>query len=179
MRSHLVLPALLLLFSACIVEAPTSEKAGVPAIRNQGKGAPVPVKNGAILGDLAELVGATFLPASVTPGDATQVVLVFRALKPGPEDWQLFVHVEDAEGRGERMNLDHPFRRPPSTWLPGETVQDEFLISLPANWSSRAANIYVGLWLPGSEARMKVRNPQAVRTDGSDRILLVQLPVAR
>jgi hypothetical protein len=39
-------------------------------------------------------------------------------------------------------------------------------------------NVFVGLWLPTTNARMKVRNPDAVRTDGNDRVLLVQLPVA-
>jgi hypothetical protein len=38
-------------------------------------------------------------------------------------------------------------------------------------------NVYVGLWLPRTEERIKVRNPQTVRTDGNDRVLLVQLPV--
>ena len=178
MRQRLVLPALLLLLSACIVEAPTSEKSGVSASRSQGKATPVGVRSGAILGDLAELQGATFLPASLSPGDATQVVLVFRALKPTPEDWQVFVHVEDADGRQERMNVDHPLRRPSSTWKPGDQIQDDFIINLPVGWRTRAVNIYVGLWLPRTEERMVVRNPQVVRTDGNNRVLLVQLPVA-
>jgi len=176
MRQRLVLPSLLLLLPACIVEAPTSEKSGVSPARSQGKQAGVP--NGAILGDLAELQGATFLPPSVTPGDSTQVVLVFRALKATADDWQVFVHVEDADGRQERMNVDHPLRRPTSTWKPGEQIQDSFVVTLPVTWRTRAVNIYVGLWLPRTEERMPIRNPQAVRTDGNNRVLLVQLPVA-
>jgi len=39
-------------------------------------------------------------------------------------------------------------------------------------------NVFVGLWLPSTSGRMKVRNPEVVRTDGNDRVLLVQLPVA-
>jgi hypothetical protein len=56
-------------------------------------------------------------------------------------------------------------------------VQDEFGIILPQGWRSRAVNVFVGLWQPTTNARMKVRNPEAVRTDGNDRVLLVQLPV--
>lgn len=180
MRQRLVLPALLFLLPACIVEAPTSgsEKPAAAPARTPGRAAPVGVKNGAILGDVAELLGATFLPASVTPGDSTQVVMVFRALKPVPDDWQVFVHIEDADGRGERMNVDHAFRRPTSAWKADEQVQDEFTILLPVTWKLRAVNVYVGLWLPRTEERIKVRNPQTVRTDGNDRVLLVQLPVA-
>jgi hypothetical protein len=176
-RSLLLLLPLLTVLSACIVEAPTSEKSGSSPARTQAK--PVAVKNGAILGEgqQIELVGATFAPASVTPGDTTRIVLVFRAVQPLPEDWQIFVHVEDAEGRQERVNADHPPRRPTSSWRAGEIIQDEFAFTLPPGWRVRAVNLFVGLWLPRTEARMKVRNPEAVRTDGNDRVLLVQLPV--
>jgi hypothetical protein len=179
MRRAFTLVSLLSVLPACIVEAPTSDKSA-PA--NQAAGAraqmkAVPVKNGAVLGDLAELVGATFAPPSLTVGDSTRVVLVFRTIKPSTEDWQVFVHIEDAEGRGERLNADHAFRTPTTTWAAGQVIQDEFGIILPQGWRSRAVNIFVGLWQPTTNARMKVRNPEAVRTDGNDRVLLVQLPV--
>ena len=62
------------------------------------------------------------------------MVLVFRVIKPTTDDWQVFVHVEDAEGRGERLNADHPLRVPTSTWKAGELVQDEFALTLPPGW---------------------------------------------
>src|SRR5215471_15397273 len=179
MRRAFTLVSLLSVLPACIVEAPTSDKSA-PAAQGAAARAQVkavPVKNGAVLGDLAELVGATFAPPSLTVGDSTRVVLVFRAIKPTTDDWQVFVHIEDAEGRGERLNADHPLRVPTSSWKAGELVQDEFLVTLPPGWKSRAVYVFVGLWLPGSNARMKVRNPEAIRTDGNDRILLAQLPV--
>ena len=178
MRRTFALVSLLSFLPACIVEAPTSEKSGAPAQTSRGQVKAVPVKNGAVLGDLAELVGATFAPPSVSIGDSTRVVLVFRAIKPTSDDWQVFVHVEDAEGRGERVNADHAFRTPTSAWKPGEVIQDEFALTLPPAWRSRAVNVFVGLWLPSTSGRMKVRNPEVVRTDGNDRVLLVQIPVA-
>jgi hypothetical protein len=178
MRRAFALVSLLSILPACIVEAPTSEKPGPPAQSSRAQVKPVPVKNGAVLGDLAELVGATFAPPSMSTGDGTRVVLVFRAITPTTDDWQVFLHVEDAEGRGERLNADHPLRTPTSRWKAGEVVQDEFILTLPPGWKSRAVNVFVGLWLPSTNARMKVRNPEAVRTDGNDRVLLVQLPVA-
>jgi hypothetical protein len=36
----------------------------------------------------------------------------------------------------------------------------------------------MGLWEPRSDTRMKLTNPDAVRHDGKDRILLAQIPVA-
>jgi hypothetical protein len=178
MRHAFALVPLLSILPACIVEAPTSsEKSGQTGVSSRGQVKPVPVKNGAILGDLAELVGATFAPPSLSPGDGTRVVLVFRVIKPSTEDWQVFVHVEDAEGRGERLNADHAFKTPPTLWKAGEVIQDEFAVTLPSGWRSRAVNVFVGLWLPTSNARMKVRNAETLRTDGNDRVLLVQLPV--
>ena len=177
MRRAFALVSLLSILPACIVEAPTSEKSGAAAPSSRTQVKPVPVKNGAVLGELAELVGATFAPPSMSTGDGTRFVLVFRAIKPTTDDWQVFVHVEDAEGRGERLNADHPLRAPTSTWKTGEVVQDEFVLTLPPGWKSRAVNVFVGMWLPATNARMKVRNPEAVRTDGNDRVLLVQLPV--
>jgi hypothetical protein len=178
MRRTFALVSLLSVLPACIVEAPTSEKTGTPVQSARGQVKAVPVKNGAVLGDLAELVGATFAPPSVSVGDSTRVVLVFRAIKPTTDDWQVFVHVEDAEGRGERINADHALRVPTSSWKSGDVIQDEFVLTLPSGWRARAVNVFVGLWLPTTNARMKVRNPDAVRTDGNDRVLLVQLPVA-
>src|SRR5215469_16710541 len=137
MRRTFALVSLLSFLPACIVEAPTSEKSGAPAQTSRGQVKAVPVKNGAVLGDVAELVGATFAPPSVSPGDGTRVVLVFRAIKPTTDDWQVFVHIEDAEGRGERLNADHPLRVPTSSWKAGELVQDEFLVTLPPGWKSR------------------------------------------
>ena len=179
MRRAFALVSLLSVLPACIVEAPTSEKSGAAAQASRGQVKPAQgVRNGAVLGDLAELVGATFAPPSVSVGDATRVVLVFRAIKPTTEDWQVFVHVEDAEGRGERINADHALRTPTSSWKPGEVIQDEFVLTLPNGWRSRVVNVFVGMWQPTTNARMKVRNPDVVRTDGNDRVLLVQLPVA-
>jgi hypothetical protein len=177
MRRALALVPLLSLLPACIVEAPSSDKSGAVPSGPRAQVKPVPVKNGAILGEVAELVGATFAPPSMTAGDPTRVVLVFRGIKPTNDDWQVFVHVEDAEGRGERLNADHPLREPTSTWKAGQLVQDEFAVVLPAGWRARAVNVFVGLWLPRTNERMKVRNPESVRTDGNDRVLLVQLPV--
>jgi len=179
MRRILALVPLLGILPACIVEAPTSEKSSPAQSRTQVKA--VPVKNGAVLDDLAELVGATFAPPSVTPGDSTRVVLVFRAIKPATEDWQVFVHVEDADGRLERMNLDHRpagGAYPTTQWKKGETIRDDFVLYLPPGAQIRGLNIWLGLWEPVSDTRLPLKNPEAVRHDGKDRILVARVPVA-
>jgi hypothetical protein len=57
-------------------------------------------------------------------------------------------------------------------------VKDEFNIALPAGAPSRAINLWVGFWQPRTDTRLVLKNPDAVRNDGHNRILLVQVPVA-
>jgi hypothetical protein len=178
LRTVLCLPLLFAL--GCIVEAPGGDKqladgasAARPGLR------PGTVKNGANFDGKVELVGATFTPTALVPGDVTQVKLFFRVLEPLSEDWQVFVHAEDPEGRGARTNFDHvPVggRRPTSGWKPGEIVEDTFAVSLPVGSRQRAMDLWVGFWLPRTDARLPVKNPEAVRVDG-DRVLLARLAV--
>src|SRR5437870_4061118 len=97
----------LLLATACIVPAPSSEKtpekqkaAGPPA-------APIEVRNGANFEDKVELVGATLAPGRVAPGEALRVTAFFKVLDTLPDDYMIFVHVEDVDGRVDRLNADH------------------------------------------------------------------------
>lgn len=170
------------LLGGCIVEAPGGAS---PEERRQAVVAQVPplqLKTGANLGGKVELVGATVQPGRVTPGEPARVTVYFKVLQPLEADYLVFVHVEDADGRMERMNIDHKPASglyPTPSWKPGETVKDEFALFLPANAPVRALNIWLGLWDPATDARLKLTNPDAVRNDGRDRILLAQVPVAQ
>ena len=166
--------------AACIVPAPTSEKqperqkaAGVPA-------APIEVRNGANFEDKVELVGATLAPGRVAPGEALRVTCFFKVLGEIKDDYMIFVHVEDVDGKVDRLNADHaPVQgtRSTSTWKVGETVKDEFTIYVPPGMPVRGLNLLIGLWDPKTDARMKLKNVEAVRHDNNNRILLAQVPV--
>jgi hypothetical protein len=182
---RLPLPSLLLstaLLGGCIVEAPGGAS---PEERRQATVAQVPplhLQTGANLGGKVELVGATIQPGRVTPGEPARVTAYFKVLQPLEDDYLIFVHVEDADGRMERLNIDHKpagGMYPTSAWKPGETVRDEFSILLPSGASARSLNLWLGLWEPKSDARLPLTNPDKVRNDGRHRILLAQVPVAR
>jgi hypothetical protein len=127
-------------------------------------------------------VGASIQPSRPAPGEVVRVTLFFKVLAPIAEDYLVFVHVEDAAGRAERMNLDHRPASglyPTSQWRVGETVKDEFSFTLPSTGpATSAVNLLFGFWQPETDTRLKLSNPQVVRSDGKDRVLLVQLPVA-
>lgn len=179
-----LLPVLLstALLGGCIVEAPGGAS---PEERRQAVVSEVPplqLKTGANLGGRVELVGATVQPGRIRPGEPARVTAYFRVLKPLEADYMVFVHVEDADGRMERLNIDHKPASglyPTTSWKPGETVKDEFNLLLPANVPARAVNLWLGLWDPATDTRLKLTNPDAVRNDGRDRILLAQVPVAQ
>ncbi|QRK04043.1 hypothetical protein JQX13_27590 [Archangium violaceum] len=168
------------LLSACIVEAPGGAS---PNERRQAVVTQVPpqsVRNGANFGERVELVGATVNPGRLAPGEAARVTAYFKVLKPLEEDYMIFVHVEDAEGRMERLNVDHKPAGglyPTTQWKAGETVKDEFNIMLPPGASARQLNVWLGFWEPKTDERLQLKNPDAVRNDGRSRVLLLQLPV--
>jgi hypothetical protein len=154
---------------------------------------PVTVRLGALLAratpdsdasgdDKVELVSATFQPPQLIPGDQMKIVLQFRVVDVIPEDYIVFVHVEDLDGKLDRINVDHrPMggNYPTTQWKKGEVVRDEFGFGVPTGLPIRGVNIFAGLWDPRADRRMKLRNPAAVRNDGADRILLATIPVAQ
>ncbi len=174
---HVLLPLLLLLMG-CIVEAPGGDKQSPGASTPPARGAvrPAGVRNGANFDGKIELLAASFNPPALTPGEVSEVKLYFRVLQPLTDDWQLFVHAEDPEGKVARANFDHLPKRPTSTWRPGETVEDTFSVGIPAGSTQRSVDLWVGFWLPRTDARLPVKNPEAVRTE-ADRVLLAHLLV--
>lgn len=190
LRSALFFVAVTVLGFGCIVEAPTGGsaqqgpgRAGVnPQQARAALAPPLQVKVGANLGDKIEVVGAVVEPGVLTPGLPARVSVFFKVMETMPQEWMIFVHVEDAEGKMERLNVDHkPVNGtyPTNQWKKGETVKDEFQVYLPPGAQSRAVNILMGLWDPNSDTRLKLMNPAQVKNDGRDRMLLVQVPVAQ
>ena len=177
-RSVVVLSAGLL--AACIVPAPSSEK--TPERQKVlAPAQPIEVRNGANFEDKVELVGATLNPGRVAPGEALKVTAYFKVLDQMPDDYMIFVHVEDVDGRVDRLNADHaPMQGgyPTSKWKKGETVKDEFTIYVPPGMPVRGLNLLIGFWDPKTDARLKLKNVDAVRHDNNNRILLAQVPVA-
>jgi hypothetical protein len=179
-RLSVLLPAVLL--CACIVEAPGGASEAERRQATVQQVPPLALKSGANLGGKVEIAGATVQPGRVVPGEAARITVFFKVLEPLAEDYTVFVHVEDADGKVERMNIDHKPAGglyPTTQWKAGETVKDEFNLYLPPGASVRAVNLWMGLWEPRTDTRLKLTNPEGVRNDGKDRILLVQVPVAQ
>ena len=179
-RLFVVLPTLLL--GACIVEAPGGATEAERRQATVQQMPPLALRTNANLGNKVELVGGSVQPGRIIPGEPARVTVYFKVLQALSEDYIIFVHLEDSEGRMERMNIDHKPSSgiyPTTQWKPGETVRDDFNIYLPPGSQARSVTLWMGLWEPRSDTRLKLMNPDAVRHDGKDRILLAQIAVAQ
>ncbi|MHB8879195.1 MAG: hypothetical protein ACYC8T_36310 [Myxococcaceae bacterium] len=170
-----------LAFAGCIVEAPSGQKANPEKARAVvAQAPPATVQNGANLEGKIEIVGATLTPGRVMTGESVKVAVFFKVLDTIDQDLTVFVHADDADGRTDRVNADHKpagGSYPTNQWKKGETVKDEFSLYVPPGMPVRGLNLYIGFWDPKTDARLKLMNPDAVRSDGNNRILVAQIPV--
>ncbi len=170
-----------LLLAGCIVSAPTSEGTQASA-RALPPAPPIEVKVGANFGDKAELTSVILSPSRGVPGETVKVLANYKVNAAFDTDYTVFVHVEDVDGRVDRLNVDHVPARgslPTSKWKVGEIVRDEFDIPIPPGYQVRGLNIMLGLWDPKTDARCKIMNADAVRTDGRDRLFVANFPVVQ
>src|SRR5262244_2100928 len=164
----------------CIVEAPGGDKSPERARAVVAQVPPLTLKSGANLDGKVELVGGSIQPGKLVPGEQARVTVFFKVLEELDQDYTVFVHAEDADGRVQRFNIDHRPASggyPTTQWRKGETVKDEFSIALPLNYAARRLNLWIGLWEPVSDTRLRLRNPESVKNDGNNRILFAQVPI--
>jgi hypothetical protein len=166
--------------SACIVEAPGGDKSPPRTQAVVPQVPPLSTTIGANLDGKVELAASSIVPGRISPGEQAKVTFYFKVLEELDKDYMVFVHVEDAEGRSVRLNLDHRpagGTYPTTQWRKSETVKDEFFLTLPAGISSKRLNLWAGLWEPQADVRLTLRNPDSVRNDGNNRVLVAQLPI--
>ncbi len=175
-------PLLALLFlslTGCIVEAPTKEGTQATALKTALPPAPpAEIKSGANFGDALELTSVILNPSRGEVGQPVRVTANYKVLKQLDRDYLIFVHVEDVDGRLDRLNVDHPPRaKPTSQWQVGEIVQDVFDIPIPATMQVRGLSLVMGFWDPKSDQRLTIVNKDQVPTDGRDRLFVAKFPV--
>ncbi len=48
---------------------------------------------------------------------------------------------------------------------------------MPPSMNVRGLNVLMGFWDPKTDARLPLKNPDAVKSDGNNRILVAQIPI--
>jgi hypothetical protein len=176
----LVIAAAALVLSACIVEAPTAGKK--EATQAAPAAPPRDFPSGANFGDKVQLLSFRIDPGSGVTGASVRASAMLKVLAPLDGDYMIFVHVEDVDGKVDRINVDHaPVRGslPTSQWAAGNTLRDDFEIPIPPGMPVRGLNVLLGFWDPKTDARLVVKNADQVRTDGNNRVYVAQFPVAQ
>lgn len=138
---------LLIVLSAGPALSPTFETYDIP---------PAPA---AIFGDEQIMLLQTKSVGSLMPGSSLALEVEWLALQKPDFDYNIFVHVIDAQGN-KIAQLDTQPRqgeRPMTSWLPGEVIPDRYEIAIPAD-APTDLHVYLGLYNWQSGARLPVGN---------------------
>lgn len=128
--------------------------------------------------DVIEMIGGRVLPKNPKPGDEIEVTAYYRVLKPLPESWKLFVHL-DGVGIANRMHGDHcpcDGRYPTSYWQPSEIVADTTFIA--THGQPRADYvIWTGFYI--DKRRMRVSRADSGRKDKDNRAKISRMTLGQ
>lgn len=111
------------------------------------------------LGGKVELLAASAGPSEPRPGEAISLTLYWLSLAPLPDDYKVFVHLVDAERRKVAQDDGLPVAGSgrTSAWWPGEVIEDQRVLRVPAGAPPGEYQLVVGLYHPGSGARLPAR----------------------
>jgi hypothetical protein len=109
----------------------------------------------------------------VAAGSTLNLRLYWRALSAIDEDYTVFAHLIDANGKISAQKDDQPQRGayPTSFWDPGETIADEYALAVPRDAAPGEYQIRIGIYRASDGARLPV--------GGSDYIVLTTVRVAQ
>jgi len=125
--------------------------------------------------NMIELVGYDVNPEPAPRGERVVVDVYYRALEDVTDDWQIFVHVEDAAHVLPRFNLDHwpaGDRLRTTAWHKGDFIRDQFAFGYPASVSS--LELWTGFYQ--GDNRLPLASPGLGRSDGVNRLRIGAIP---
>lgn len=98
------------------------------------------------------------LSPETTPGGELLLALRWESLRPMEHDYQVFVHLLNAndEKLAQRDGQPVQWLRPTSTWQPGEKIIDRYGLLLPEDLPTGSYAIAVGLYDPVSGQRLPI-----------------------
>lgn len=123
---------------------------------------PVDQPQAATLGTVARLVGYRLNVDQAKPGGSLKVTLVWQAVNPSDKPLKVFVHLygltdtftvlaqHDGDPAGGQA--------PTTSWLPGEYIEDEHVLSLDAALTPGDYRLGVGMYDPDTLQRLPVQS---------------------
>jgi len=136
---------------------------------------PVPIEGAqepTNFGDRLALVGYV-LPPTVAAGSSLPIKVYWRALAPMTEDYTVFVHLLDANGKTVAQEDDQPQSGAYSTsfWDVGETIADVYALAIPRELAAGDYRIEIGIYRARDGMRLPIRNGGDALGLGSVQIL--------
>ncbi|MCD6520109.1 MAG: hypothetical protein J7M05_09335, partial [Anaerolineae bacterium] len=94
------------------------------------------------------LVGFQLDRTVLAPGDTLRLTLYWRALAEGRENYSVFTHLVDEQGRiwAQKDGWPQQGRAPTATWQRGQLVRDEYSLSLAKDAPEGVYQLEVGMY---------------------------------
>ena len=110
------------------------------------------------LGDKIILDGYGAIDEEVRAGDIVRLILHWRAEGEVEENYKVFIHLLDEEGRLVAQRDSGPVggMRPTTRWETGEEIEDKYGILLPDDVPSGGHQLVVGMYEPESGERLPI-----------------------
>jgi hypothetical protein len=117
----------------------------------------------ASFGELARFAGYSLPQSTFHTGEDVAITLYWQAIRSGGDDYTVFVHILNTDGRliGQHDGVPADGRRPTGGWVEGEYIADTHLVVFRDPAYSGPATIEVGLYDPQTGQRLEL-------ADGSD-----------
>ncbi len=147
-----------------------------------------PMRSGYInFDDQIRFQGYQMKRTSLARGEKVNLRLFFECTGKLSTSWKIFIHM-DSTGDSNRIHGDHwPLNMTndpedkkcsgcwrTNHWMKGDIVLDDYQTEIPMGSPSGIYNVYMGLYTPGSDKRLKVKDydKKRIRHDGKDRVFI-------
>ncbi|MCP4423320.1 MAG: hypothetical protein GY803_02400 [Chloroflexi bacterium] len=112
------------------------------------------------------LVGFGLNKTAVAPGDSVTLSFLWRSLdEKMTQDYTMFVHLLDEDGRLLTQHDAPPQNKPTSAWLRQEIIRAQSTITIPPGTRNGEAHLIVGVYAWPSLERLPVVCGQAMQGD--------------
>jgi len=127
--------------------------------------------------DEIRLAGYSLEDAVVAPGESLDLILYWQALEAMGEDYTVFVHLLDRDGRlvAQQDNQPRGGRYSTSSWDEGEMVVDDYRVPLDPDLPAGNYVIEVGMYRQPEATRLRAYS-DGIRLE-QDRVLLSEITV--
>jgi len=128
-------------------------------------------------GNRIALIGYDMDRRTASPGGAIHLTLYWQALGKIEEDYTVFTHVLGKENRiwAQKDSWPKNGDAPTSTWEPGQTIADEYALTIYPDTPPDVYDVEIGLYLAATGDRLRIVGQGGRLLD--DRVLLSKVRV--